>query len=49
MDVPTVGGKAIDSDEYIESIKKEFMKILTPEQYTKFRSILPDPSGVFMK
>lgn len=49
MSVPTVGGKAIDSDEYIESREKKFRKILTPEQYERFRSIHPDPSGFFMK
>lgn len=48
MAVPTVGGKAIDSDEYIDSREKKFRKILTPEQYERFRSIHPDPSGFFM-
>ena len=37
MSVPTVGGKPIDSDEYIEARDKKFRKILTPEQYRKLR------------
>lgn len=48
MAVPTVGGKAIDSDEYIDAREKKFKKILTPEQYQKFRTVHPDPTGFFM-
>lgn len=48
MAVPTVGGKAIDSDEYIDGREKKFKKILSPEQYKRFRSIHPDPTGFFV-
>lgn len=34
---PTVGGKDIDSDEYIDAREEKFKKILTP-----------DPAGVFV-
>ena len=49
MEAPTVGGKAIDSDEYIEAREKKFKKILTPDQYKLFRTIHPDPSGFFIE
>ena len=45
----TVNGKDIDSDEYIDAREKKFQKILTPEQYSHWRRIHPDPSGFFHK
>lgn len=45
--IPMVGGKAIDSDEYIDAREEKFKKILTPEQYGRWRRIHPDPSGTF--
>ena len=35
---PQVGGKDIDSDEYIDAREKKFQKILTEEQYRKWRT-----------
>lgn len=35
---PKVGGKDIDSDEYIDAREKKFQKILTEEQYMKWRT-----------
>ena len=46
---PTVGGKEIDSDEYIDAREEKIKKILTPEQYSTLRRIHPDPSGFFKK
>ena len=46
---PTVNGKAIDSDEYIDSREAKFKKILSPEQYATWRKLHPDPSGFFTK
>lgn len=46
---PKVGGKDIDSDEYIDAREAKFKKILTPEQYAIWREQHPDPSGFFHK
>ena len=46
---PTVGGKEIDSDEYIDAREEKFKKILTPEQYSAWRAHKPDPTGFFIK
>ena len=46
---PTVGGKEIDSDEYIDAREAKFRKILSVEQYDAWRKHHPDPSGVFFK
>ena len=46
---PKVGGKDIDSDEYIDAREAKFKKILTPEQYAIWRELHPDPSGFFHK
>lgn len=43
----TVGGKDIESDEYIDEREKKFRKILSAEQYKHLRNVLPDPSGYF--
>ena len=45
----TVGGKEIDSDEYIDESEAKFQKILTPEQYAAWRAKNPDPTGYFIK
>ena len=45
----TVNGKDIESDEYIDLREKKFKKILTPEQYQRFRTIHPDPTEFFIK
>lgn len=45
----TVGGKEIDSDEYIDEREAKFQKILTPEQYAAWRAKNPDPTGYFIK
>lgn len=47
MEKPKVGGKEIDSDEYIDARETKFKKILSAEQYSKLRSAQPDPSGFF--
>ena len=36
MQKPTVGGKEIDSDEYIDAREAKFRKILTSEQLSKW-------------
>ena len=46
---PTVGGKEIDSDEYIDAREEKFRKILSDEQYSTWRRLHPDPSGFFIK
>ena len=46
---PTVGGKEIDSDEYIDAREAKFRKILSDEQYATWRKIHPDPSGFFFE
>ena len=46
---PTVGGKEIDSDEYIDAREAKFRKILTAEQYDTWRKLHPDPSGFFFE
>lgn len=46
---PTVNGKPIDSDEYIDAREAKFKKILSPEQYATWRRLHPDPSGFFTK
>ena len=45
----TVGGKDIDSDEYIDEREAKFKKILSPEQYSIWRRLHPDPTGFFHK
>ena len=45
----TVGGKDIDGDEYIDEREEKFKKILSPEQYSTWRRIHPDPTGFFLK
>lgn len=45
----TVGGKEIDSDEYIDEREEKFKKILSSEQYTQWRKLHPDPTGFFIK
>ena len=45
----TVGGKDIDGDEYIDEREEKFKKILSPEQYSTWRRIHPDPTGFFHK
>lgn len=45
----TVGGKDIDSDEYIDEREAKFKKILSPEQYSTWRRLHPDPTGFFHK
>ena len=45
----TVGGKDIDGDEYIDEREEKFRKILSPEQYSTWRRIHPDPTGFFHK
>lgn len=45
----TVGGKDIDSDEYIDEREAKFKKILSPEQYSTWRRLHPDPTGFFRK
>ena len=47
MPKPKVGGKEIDSDEYIYEREKKFMKILTPEQYAAWRRFQPNPKKGF--
>ena len=49
MPKPTVGGKEIDSDEYIDAREEKFKKILTPGQYAAWRAHKPDPTGFFIK
>lgn len=44
-----VGGKDIDSDEYIDAREAKFRKILSSEQYATWRRLHPDPTGFFMK
>ena len=34
---PKVGGKEIDSDEYIDAREEKFKEILTPHQYSTWR------------
>ena len=46
---PTVNGKPIDSDEYIDAREAKFKKILTPEQYATWRRLHPDSTGFFTK
>ena len=46
---PVVGGKEIDSDEYIDAREEKFRKILSAEQYATWRKLHPDPSGFFFK
>ena len=46
---PAVGGKEIDSDEYIDSREEKFKKILSAEQYDSWRKLHPDPSGFFFE
>ena len=46
---PTVGGKEIDSDEYIDAREAKFRKILSAEQYEIWRELHPDPSGFFFE
>ena len=46
---PTVGGKEIDSDEYIDAREAKFRKILSAEQYDTWRKLHPDPSGFFFE
>lgn len=46
---PTVGGKEIDSDEYIDAREAKFRKILSAEQYETWRKLHPDPSGFFFE
>ena len=46
---PTVGGKEIDSDEYIDAREAKIRKILSAEQYSKWRKVHPDPSGFFFE
>ena len=36
---PQVGGKDIDSDEYMDARDEKFRKILTPEQYSAWQNI----------
>lgn len=45
----TVGGKDIDGDEYIDEREEKFRKILSPEQYSTWRRLHPDPTGFFHK
>ena len=45
----TVGGKDIDGDEYIDEREEKFRKILSPEQYSTWRRLHPDPTGFFYK
>lgn len=47
--VAKVGGKDIESDEYMDAREEKFRKILTPEQYSRWRTEHPDPAGVFEK
>lgn len=49
MKTPKVGGKDINSDEYIDAREAKFKKILTPEQYAIWRELHPDPTGFFHK
>ena len=49
MEPPKVGGKAINSAEYIEAREAKFKKILTPEQYAKWHELHPDPSKSFQR
>ena len=44
---PAVGGKEIDSDEYIDAREAKFRKILSAGQYDTWRKLHPDPSGFF--
>ena len=46
---PVVGGKEIDSDEYIDAREEKFRKILSAEQYATWRKLHPDPSGFFFE
>ena len=46
---PAVGGKEIDSDEYIDAREAKFRKMLTAEQYGTWRRLHPDPTGFFIK
>ena len=46
---PTVGGKEIDSDEYLDAREAKFRKILSAEQYDTWRKLHPDPSGFFFE
>ena len=46
---PAVGGKEIDSDEYIDAREAKFRKILSAEQYDTWRKLHPDPSGFFFE
>ena len=46
---PAVGGKEIDSDEYIDAREKKFRKILSQEQYARWRAHCPDPAGFFTR
>lgn len=47
--VAKVGGKDIESDEYMDAREEKFRKILTSEQYSRWRTEHPDPAGVFEK
>lgn len=47
--VVKVGGKAIDSDEYIDSREEKFRQILTEHQYSLWRKLHPDPTGFFIR
>ena len=49
MQKPTVGGKEIDSDEYIDAREAKFKKILSARQYDTWRKLHPDPSEFFFK
>lgn len=44
-----VGGKDIEGDEYIDEREEKFKKILSPDQYSTWRRIHPDPTGFFHK
>ena len=44
-----VGGKDIEGDEYIDEREGKFKKILSPDQYSTWRRIHPDPTGFFHK
>ena len=46
---PSVGGKEIDSDEYIDAREKKFRKILSQEQYARWSAHCPDPAGFFTR
>ena len=46
---PTVGGKEIDSDEYIDAREAKFRKILSAEQYDIWCKHRPAPAGFFFE